>query len=191
MKRTFQYGEETISLEVTPEGEGFRVRLPDGTEQVIQARRLADGRIEIVTSSPPSVSISEDQEGLQGSRVLQVPLSHPTKDTTSLWWHGETYTVSSLSEGGVGRTTAKRHRSGTLTAPMVGVVAAVHVSPGDTVTAYQALVVIEAMKVLATLEAPFAGVVQSVAVRKGDHVEHGAVLVEITPQSETKQEATP
>jgi biotin carboxyl carrier protein len=65
---------------------------------------------------------------------------------------------------------------------MVGVVADVSVAVGDRVAAYQPVAVVEAMKVLATLESPFAGVVAAVHAKKGDPIEHGAPLVEITPE---------
>jgi biotin carboxyl carrier protein len=71
---------------------------------------------------------------------------------------------------------------------MVGVVAGVSVAVGDRVAAYQPVAIVEAMKVLATLEAPFAGIVAAVHVKKGDAVEHGAPLVEITPEEVAERE---
>ncbi len=182
MKRSFQYGDETLSLEVIAHEKGFRVRLPDGTEHTIQARRLTDDRIEVTV---PLFSASGEGAG---DRIYRIPRSQHSRDAISLSWEGETYSFTPISNGGQGHIAGKRPRSGVLTAPMVGVVVAVNISPGDLVTAYQPLVVIEAMKVLATLEAPFAGVVNTVSVRKGDRVEHGAVLVEITPQPESEPE---
>jgi biotin carboxyl carrier protein len=78
----------------------------------------------------------------------------------------------------------RRRASGALIAPMVGLVADVMVQAGQAVEAYQPVVVVEAMKVMAALEAPFAGTVAKVYVEKGQQVPHGAPLVDIQPLSE-------
>ncbi|SCX45213.1 propionyl-CoA carboxylase alpha chain [Klenkia marina] len=66
--------------------------------------------------------------------------------------------------------------AGSLVAPMPGSVVAVHVAPGDRVTAGQRLLVLEAMKMQHPVTAPADGVVTSVDVAVGDQVEAGAVL---------------
>lgn len=70
--------------------------------------------------------------------------------------------------------------SGSLRAPMPGLVARVAVAVGERVTAKQPLVVLEAMKMENQLDAPIAGVVDEVRVAPGDTVEKGAVLVTIS-----------
>jgi biotin carboxyl carrier protein len=67
---------------------------------------------------------------------------------------------------------------------MVGVVADVLVREGQAVDAYQPLVVVEAMKVMATVEAPFAGTVKAVHVRKNQRVVYGEPVVELVSSSE-------
>ncbi len=67
--------------------------------------------------------------------------------------------------------------SGGLTAPMPGKIAAVHVKAGDTVTAGQPLIVVEAMKMEHTIQAATAGKVTEVRFRTGDQVSEGEVLV--------------
>jgi biotin carboxyl carrier protein len=64
-------------------------------------------------------------------------------------------------------------------APMPGRVVRVLVSTGDHVTAKQAVVVVEAMKMENELRAPRGGVVKEVLVIPGAAVESGAVLVVI------------
>jgi len=64
-----------------------------------------------------------------------------------------------------------------LVAPMPGKVVRVLVSPGDTVTARQGLVVVEAMKMENELRAARDGTVTSVSVVEGQSVEAGTVLV--------------
>jgi biotin carboxyl carrier protein len=68
----------------------------------------------------------------------------------------------------------------TVAAPMPGRVVKVLVAPGDTVTARQGLVVVEAMKMENELRAPRAGTVAEVRVREGAPVEANVVLVVIT-----------
>jgi acetyl-CoA/propionyl-CoA carboxylase, biotin carboxylase, biotin carboxyl carrier protein len=67
----------------------------------------------------------------------------------------------------------------TLVAPMPGTVLEVAVQPGDTVTARQRLVVLEAMKMENPIAAPFDATVKAVHVAAGDRVAGGAVLVEL------------
>ena len=67
-----------------------------------------------------------------------------------------------------------------IVAPMPGRVVKVLVAPGDTVTARQGLVVIEAMKMENELRAPRDGTVAEVRAREGAPVDANVVLVVIT-----------
>jgi acetyl-CoA/propionyl-CoA carboxylase biotin carboxyl carrier protein len=71
---------------------------------------------------------------------------------------------------------------GTVRSPMPGTVLAVHVAPGDTVSAGQAVAVVEAMKMEHTVTAPVAGTVAEVAARAGQQVAMDARLAVIEPQ---------
>ena len=66
--------------------------------------------------------------------------------------------------------------AGSLLAPMPGGVVRVLVEPGATVTAGQALLVLEAMKMEHTVVAPVDGVVSEIDVAPGDQVDTGQVL---------------
>lgn len=68
---------------------------------------------------------------------------------------------------------------GSLTAPMPGKVIQVLVKEGDTVSAGQALMLLEAMKMEHTITAPQAGTVASVAFAPGDQVTDGVTLLVI------------
>ena len=68
---------------------------------------------------------------------------------------------------------------GVVTCPLAGKVVAVQVKVGDAVTAEQALVTIEAMKMNTYVYAPQAGKVTEVLVKAGDAVEEGAVMVRL------------
>ena len=71
--------------------------------------------------------------------------------------------------------------TGGLTAPMPGEVLDVLATAGDVVTAGQAMVVLEAMKMEHRMTAPFDGTVAEVWVAPGDQVDNGAVLMVIEP----------
>ncbi|WP_224389713.1 biotin carboxylase N-terminal domain-containing protein [Pseudonocardia sp. ICBG1293] len=70
--------------------------------------------------------------------------------------------------------------AGSLLAPMPGSVVRVHAAAGDTVTAGQPLVVLEAMKMEHTVAAPGDGVLGEVRVGPGDQVDTGQVLAVVT-----------
>jgi acetyl-CoA/propionyl-CoA carboxylase biotin carboxyl carrier protein len=78
-----------------------------------------------------------------------------------------------------GAEAARGH--GTIRAPMPGTVIGVRVIPGDSVTARQPLVVLEAMKMEMPVTAPFAATVTAVHIAPGDQVAAGAPLVELGP----------
>jgi biotin carboxyl carrier protein len=69
--------------------------------------------------------------------------------------------------------------AGGLVAPMPGTVLSVHVKSGDTVTAGQLLMIVEAMKMEHRITAPHAGVVGDVRARGGDQVGGGDLLAVI------------
>jgi acetyl-CoA/propionyl-CoA carboxylase biotin carboxyl carrier protein len=66
-----------------------------------------------------------------------------------------------------------------IVAPMQATVVRVFVTQGDSVTAGDTLLVIEAMKMEQPLSAPFSAVVNSVLVAEGDPVQAGTVLVQL------------
>lgn len=69
--------------------------------------------------------------------------------------------------------------AGSLTAPMNGTVVQVMVKAGDTVTADQALVIMEAMKMEYTIRAPRDGEIAQVFYQAGDLVSDGAALISL------------
>jgi 3-methylcrotonyl-CoA carboxylase alpha subunit len=80
------------------------------------------------------------------------------------------YRNQALSHGGV-------------VSPMPGQVISVNVTPGDTVTQGDVLVVVEAMKMEHTITAPRPGTVKHVACAAGDRVEEGVELVEFDDEA--------
>ncbi|KUI29063.1 acetyl/propionyl-CoA carboxylase subuit alpha [Mycobacterium sp. IS-1496] len=74
---------------------------------------------------------------------------------------------------------------GSLIAPMPGAVVRVGAAVGDTVTAGQPLVWLEAMKMEHTLTAPGDGVLAELTVAPGQQVEVGAVLARVQTEGDT------
>jgi glutaconyl-CoA/methylmalonyl-CoA decarboxylase subunit gamma len=68
---------------------------------------------------------------------------------------------------------------GAITAPMPGLVVAIKVTPGDTVQAGQALLVMEAMKMENAITASYNGTVTKIYVREGDSISEGDLLVDV------------
>ena len=101
------------------------------------------------------------------------------RDGTDVWvkWKGETYVFD----------TAGRERSidalagSEITAPMPGVVLAVHARPGQHVKRGDLVCVVEAMKMELRVEAPDAGTVTKVLCAEGDRVRRGQRLAEFEP----------
>jgi len=73
---------------------------------------------------------------------------------------------------------------GAILAPMPGKVIALEVAEGDTVTAGQRLMVLEAMKMEHALTAPFDGTVTELSASTGGQVQVEAVLCVVEPKSE-------
>jgi acetyl/propionyl-CoA carboxylase alpha subunit len=81
---------------------------------------------------------------------------------------------------GSGRTQRHQHDDlASLSAPMPATVRAVLVSPGQTVSRGDTVVILEAMKMELPLRAPHDGVVSAVACQAGELVQPGAPLLEI------------
>ncbi len=69
--------------------------------------------------------------------------------------------------------------STTVTAPLPGLILKINVKVGDTVSAGQVLMIMEAMKMENDVEATAAGTVKSIAVKENDNVAEGDVLITI------------
>ncbi len=78
--------------------------------------------------------------------------------------------------------------TGSLLAPMPGSVVAVNVAAGDTVSAGQTVLVLEAMKMQHSVNAPYDGVVSEIDVTAGQQVTAGDVLAVVTPESDQQGE---
>ena len=137
---------------------GFRLNAPRRAEAVIA-----------INGEPHAVSID-------------VPLAQDWRDSAL---SREEYGRGVFAEGGAsfelaeyraGSTGHHHAQDGDIVAPMPGKVIAVDVAEGDTVTAGQRLMVLEAMKMEHALTAPFDGTVSELTVSAGSQVQVDAVL---------------
>lgn len=146
---------------------GFRLNAPVRTEMTV----FADAKA--FTVSPPDsetrVAASFGIDTLGDEAVL-------------LNDRGVTARIATAPHGGfVGAGAAG---DGAILAPMPGKVIAVNVAAGDTVSAGDKLLTLEAMKMEHTLTAPFDGVVAELDAEEGGQVTDGAVLAKIEAAGE-------
>lgn len=183
MQMRFRCGDEIVVLHAEPDGDGWRIRLPDGCERRITARRLPGEILQIVERREPSALLADESQPLTERRLVHALFAR-TERGLEIAHEGQAFVFT--PEAARRAATSPRGRaSGALAAPMVGVVAEVLVQEGQKVEAYQPLVVLEAMKVMVTLESPFAGTVARLLVEKGQRVAHGATVVEVDPAEPT------
>jgi len=148
----------------------------DGREVAVAYRFRRDGvqiavdgeplTIELVSATPERVVL--DVDGVR--RAFAV---HRTDEAV--------YVDDPAGSAALGRVPrfpdANAHTAaGSLLAPMPGAVVRVAAAAGDRVTAGQALVVLEAMKMEHTVAAPLDGVLTALHVQPGDQVESGQAL---------------
>ncbi|MBP2413643.1 propionyl-CoA carboxylase alpha chain [Arthrobacter stackebrandtii] len=133
-----------------------------------------------------------EAEGFGGTGVVHLSADRVSLDVDGLvrTWQVAHYATNpgnvlevDTSAGSVSFTEVERFpdpslavAEGSLTAPMPGAVVSVHVQAGDAVTAGQALLVLEAMKMLHTIGAPADGTVVELPVAVGQNVDVGMVL---------------
>jgi biotin carboxyl carrier protein len=101
------------------------------------------------------------------------------------WWihiEGEVHVLTRLEPGAA----TEEIDSGALIAPMPGKILEVYVAPGQQVSAGDALLVLEAMKMEHRIQSAVDGEVIAVHHVEGDQVDAGAVLVEIAETTENE-----
>jgi acetyl-CoA/propionyl-CoA carboxylase biotin carboxyl carrier protein len=102
----------------------------------------------------------------------------------SATWLGRDGSAWAISEAPAPALRGSRAGSadGTIRSPMPGTILAVHVSAGDAVSAGQAVLVVEAMKMEHTVTAPVAGTVTELAAKVGQQVRMDETLAVIGPE---------
>lgn len=160
MKTQFDHNSQTYPIDLTPTGKNYRAVLNDKII-AIELLRAENGRLDLlIDGQPVSATVSSDG----AKRWVTV--------------NGQTW-VLTKSNGGRKSSGHGGHAAGELVAPMPGLVRAVQVAEGDSVTKGQTLVIVEAMKMEIKIAAPRDGKVKSLKVKPGQIVEREQTLVEI------------
>jgi len=124
-----------------------------------------------------SVTLTHDSQTrtLDAGTPLAAASGYTDDERVLVFHEGSTFEFAKAVRGsGQGSTS-----SGAILAPMPGNVVSVLVAEGDTVTAGQKLLTLEAMKMEHTLTAPFDGVVAELSAGPGQQVQVEALLVRI------------
>ena len=162
MQIDYSFVGESIPLNaVRNSDDSINVTLPNGTVVQAQMKQLEDGLSAITI----------------GIRTINVAIQR-TKDTVHICYNGK---VFHFARGSNAIKSVAKQSNGEIVAPMTGVLTSVMVTQGQTVSAFQPLAVMEAMKVIATLESPFEGTVHSIQAKAGDQVSHGQLIVVVKP----------
>ncbi|WP_057883540.1 acetyl/propionyl/methylcrotonyl-CoA carboxylase subunit alpha [Tsuneonella troitsensis] len=135
-------------------------------------------------NAPPARSITLSRAGetrtLVGERLLPHATGYTDEEHILVFEHGQVFAFNRTSRG-TGHHSA---HDGDIIAPMPGKVIAVDVTEGQTVTAGQRLMVLEAMKMEHALTAPFDGTVTGLSVSAGSQVQVEALLVRVEAAQE-------
>ena len=160
MSRRFAWrdGDRVREVALDPADGGRWRATIDGVELIVGVTRVAGGRLRL--------------ESERGVMIAEITASGPRR-------YVRLGAMDFVLEAASARPRARSGGGGGLEAPMPGVVTRVMVTEGDTVTAGQALVAIEAMKMEHVLRAPRAGRVRRLAARVGEMVDGGVALVEL------------
>jgi biotin carboxyl carrier protein len=168
-----ELGGQALTVEVSEREDGLYVRIGDGETWTGEARRVDvaltrdDGELALLVGG-------EQVHGLVGRRDggLTVVVDGQTVDAVVL----DERAVRLASAAAGGRSRASQT---TVQAPMPGLVVAVPVEAGQSVTRGTTLVVLSAMKMQNELTAPADATVKEILVSAGQTVDQGQALVRL------------
>ena len=160
--------DEPLVTTVRPTDDGaLEIALDDGASRVARAHAVGGEAGDLV------LRVAQDGDEATWRRVLAGDWR---------WLHGPTGTVAWRPEPA--RAAGAAAGSGSLEAPLPGVVLAVRAPAGTRVAAGETVVVLESMKMELDVSAPRDGVVAHVDVAVGDHVQRGQVLAAVEEEDE-------
>lgn|GEM_PF-955745 len=169
-------GDRRVDASVTTRGDDATVRI-DGREVRIHLEQLGPTTWRIVGEDGTArIARSVEHAGTRWLHLAGETLAVRIGDTAARRPAGGR-PATGAAGGPASDGTARRPEG--LEAPMPGAVTQVAVSEGETVTAGQPIVIIEAMKMEHVIRAPHAGRVTALRVRQGEQVEAGAVVAEL------------
>ncbi|MDZ7783600.1 MAG: acetyl-CoA carboxylase biotin carboxylase subunit [Halioglobus sp.] len=165
-RKHYAHGEQVHDLCVTPLGRSRYRVFDDEREVAIDLLAMADGTAHV---------------GIDGNQlVARYHMPRAGKLYLAIEGHAAEYR-DLIRLAGVGETSGG---SGSVTAPMHGLLMEVRVAPGDSVETGQTLAVLEAMKMHYEITAGTDGTVREVLATAGDQVAADEVLIEIDAAGE-------
>jgi acetyl-CoA/propionyl-CoA carboxylase biotin carboxyl carrier protein len=151
--------------------------------------RASAAEVSVGGGEPTACALRHD-DGADGAELVLsysgATQRYTTAGTNGRRWlgrRGRSWVLAETGRLAAARSDTGGAAGGTLRSPMPGTVLAVAVADGDTVSAGQPLLVIEAMKMEHTIAAPTDGVIAELAVREGSQVAVDAPLVTVVPPS--------
>lgn len=172
---------QPVEIESGEYGSRISVKLPGKSEVDLRLFSRTEGCVRFVKSDT-----EVDADNVSTGELTEIDVSQSVRGI-EISYKGRAYVFETDSaRSGAKSKKEQKPKSGSIVAPMVGLVADVLVLEGEVVEAYQPLAIVEAMKVMATLEAPFAGTIQKVYVHKGDQLAHGAPIIDVAPLTESE-----
>ena len=109
---------------------------------------------------------------------IRTPGSARGRAASGLWPRQQSYAEAPAAKAGPAPAAAAG--SNTITAPMPGTIVEIRVSAGDSVSAGDTLMILEAMKMENEIICPRDGVVAAIHCTKGGYVNTGAALCDVT-----------
>lgn len=151
---------------IEPAGPAYRVTI-DGRERMVDAVRLDAATLSLLIDRESwTIGLSALADGEQLVSVDGVQVRAILNDPRRGHWGRRAGAADGRGAAGPQR----------ITAPMPGKVVRVLVQPGDTVTARQPVLVVEAMKMENELRSPKDGIVAEIRVAEGTSVDAGSLL---------------
>jgi biotin carboxyl carrier protein len=167
MQYDIEVGQRVRRVVVNPSGDGFAVAI-DGRSFHVGVVRIDEYTLSLLVDKVCSheVVVAPDATRSDGSQLTVLIAATPV--VVHLNGRRHTRRADAMAAGSGPQR---------VVAPMPGKVVRVPVAPGETVSAGQALVVVEAMKMENELRAARDGVVADLQAREGMSVEAGTLLV--------------
>ncbi|WP_028924566.1 acetyl/propionyl/methylcrotonyl-CoA carboxylase subunit alpha [Pseudonocardia acaciae] len=164
-------GHEPVDVRVRGRADAAEVAVGDGEPVACSLRADGDTLVLSYAGATQRYTTAFDARGSTGQRWLG--------RRGRSWALAETDRLAAAHSGLSGTGAG----GGTVRSPMPGTVLSVSVAEGDTVTAGQPLLVIEAMKMEHTIAAPTDGVVTELPVRTGHQVAVEQPLATVAPEA--------
>jgi 3-methylcrotonyl-CoA carboxylase alpha subunit len=162
LRFTYRLGDDIHTVDLMPAPDGGWIAEIGGVRYHVSADALPDGGAALVVDGKKHRAYAAS-EG----------------DQRYVWVDGEATTLEVVRQLGRGRSRTGGEAGGRLTAQMPGLVRAVLVAVGDSVTRGQTLAILEAMKMELRVLAPGDGRVRALHIAVGQLVERGALLIEV------------